>query len=464
MLDYETIYVNGQWEIVPDSKPLAVTDPATGEAVGSAPNCSGAVVDLAVAAARHAFPSWSNTDRAERRDLLVRLVTLLRDDAENLAQIIHREMGSTIEFSRSEQVGTPICIIEGYIDALTDDEPEEWIGNSLIVREPVGVVGAITPWNYPLYQLVTKVVPAMAAGCTVVAKPPEIAPLSSYRFAELLDEAGVPPGVFNLVNGLGSVVGEAIVRHPDVDMVSFTGSTRAGRRVGAVAAETIKRVSLELGGKSASIVLDGADLEQAVRATMGYCMANSGQVCNAWTRLLVQGAALETVEAVLQDTAAEFNAALGPLVSWGQYEQVQDLIQSGIDDGARIVLGGLGHPPGHSDGPYARPTVFADVEPSMRVAREEVFGPVLVLLTYDDVDDAVRIANDSVYGLHGAVWARDTTEGIAVARRLRTGQVDVNGAEFNILAPFGGYKQSGNGRELGRYGLEEFQEIKSIQV
>lgn len=274
MLDYETIYVNGQWEIVPDSKPLAVTDPATGEAVGSAPNCSGAVVDLAVAAARHAFPSWSNTDRAERRDLLVRLVTLLRDDAENLAQIIHREMGSTIEFSRSEQVGTPICIIEGYIDALTDDEPEEWIGNSLIVREPVGVVGAITPWNYPLYQLVTKVVPAMAAGCTVVAKPPEIAPLSSYRFAELLDEAGVPPGVFNLVNGLGSVVGEAIVRHPDVDMVSFTGSTRAGRRVGAVAAETIKRVSLELGGKSASIVLDGADLEQAVRATMGYCMAN----------------------------------------------------------------------------------------------------------------------------------------------------------------------------------------------
>jgi acyl-CoA reductase-like NAD-dependent aldehyde dehydrogenase len=349
---------------------------------------------------------------------------------------------------------------------------EERIGNSLVVREPVGVVGAISPWNYPLHQIVAKVAPALAAGCTVVLKPSEVAPLSAFLLAEVVEAAGLPPGVFNLVCGTGAVVGEALAAHPEVDMVSFTGSTRAGRRVSELASPTVKRVALELGGKSASIVVEDADLAKAVRSTVSSCFLNSGQTCTALTRLLVPRSRQAEAVKLAADIAEGFTvgdpfggeAKLGPLVSAPQRDRVREYIGQGMREGAELMVGGPEPPPGLDRGYYVRPTVFDNVLPGMTIAREEIFGPVLSVLTYEDEDDAVRIANGTRYGLAGAVWSADGRRAEAIARRLRAGQVDINGGRFNPMAPFGGYKQSGHGRELGRYGLEAFLEVKSLQL
>jgi acyl-CoA reductase-like NAD-dependent aldehyde dehydrogenase len=360
----------------------------------------------------------------------------------------------------------------GYVSILDDFSFEERVVTSLVVREPVGVVGAITPWNYPLHQIVAKVAPALAAGCTVVLKPSEVTPLNAFILAEIMDEVGVPAGVFNLVSGTGPVVGEAIASHPGVDMVSFTGSTRAGKRVSELAAQTVKRVHLELGGKSANVILDDANLDACIAPGVMYgCYLNSGQTCSALTRMLVardqQEEIVERAKAAAETVTlgpADSDAQLGPLVSATQRDRVRGYIQKGIDEGARLVTGGAEAPDGLDTGYFVKPTVFADVTPEMTIAQEEIFGPVLVIMPYDDEDDAVRIANSTVYGLAGAVQSGDLDRATRVARRIRTGQVEVNGGGFNIQAPFGGYKQSGNGRELGKFGLEEFLETKSLQL
>jgi acyl-CoA reductase-like NAD-dependent aldehyde dehydrogenase len=421
-------------------------------------------VDHAVAAACAAFPTWAATTPLERATLLRALNVLIRGHATELARLVQLEMGAPFEFAFSEHVGTPIAIIDDYAEQLSHEPEQERVGASLIVHEPIGVVAAILPWNYPLYQLVAKVVPAIAAGCTVVAKPSELTPLATHRFTELIEKAGFPAGVFNLVFGSGTVVGQAMSAHADVDMVSFTGSTRAGALVSAAAAPTVKRVTLELGGKSASVIAPDADLDAAVTASVQYCMTNAGQCCNAWTRLIAPRAQRDAVTRIARRVAAEIEPELGPLVSPQQYDRVQGYIEAGVEQGATLIAGGLGHPQNRDRGNYARVTVFGDVEPSMTIAREEIFGPVLAIMYYDTVEEAIRLANDTAYGLHGGVWAGDVNDAIAIARQLRTGQVDINGAQFNIRAPFGGYKQSGNGRELGPYGLAEFLETKAIQV
>jgi acyl-CoA reductase-like NAD-dependent aldehyde dehydrogenase len=349
---------------------------------------------------------------------------------------------------------------------------EEQVGNSLIVREPVGVVAAITPWNYPLHQIAAKVAPAMAAGCTVIVKPSQVAPLNAAVLADVIDEVGLPAGVFNLVTGRGSVIGEALALHPDVDMISFTGSTTAGRRVAEAAAGTIKKVALELGGKSPNIILEDADFEAAIKDGVGKCLLNSGQTCSALTRMLVPRARLAEAEQIAAGMAEYFKPGdpfesgtmLGPLVSEDQRKLVRDYIAKGSDEGAKLLTGGVEAPEGLDHGYFVAPTVFSEVTPDMTIAKEEIFGPVLVLMPYEDEEDAVRIANDSVYGLAGGVWSGDAERAKRVARRIRTGQVEINGGAFNPLAPFGGYKQSGYGRELGHFGLEEFLQVKALQL
>jgi acyl-CoA reductase-like NAD-dependent aldehyde dehydrogenase len=346
------------------------------------------------------------------------------------------------------------------------------VGNSLVVREPVGVVGCITPWNYPLHQIAAKVGPALAAGCTVVLKPSEVAPLNAFVLAEVVQQVGLPPGVFNLVTGYGPVVGEALASHPGVDMISFTGSTRAGKRVSELGAQTVKRVHLELGGKSASVVLDDADFEKAVAGSVRACYANSGQTCSAHTRLLVPKSRRDEAVAIAKKAAESYTVGdpvegksrLGPLISATQRDRVRSYIKKGVEEGATLVTGGPDAPEGLSKGYYVKPTVFADVRNDMTIAQEEIFGPVLSIIAYEDENDAVRIANDTIYGLAGGVWSGDAERAKRVARKLRTGQVDINGGNFNLFAPFGGYKQSGNGRELGKFGLEEFMELKSLQM
>jgi acyl-CoA reductase-like NAD-dependent aldehyde dehydrogenase len=357
-------------------------------------------------------------------------------------------------------------------EVMADFPFEETVGNSLVVREPVGVVGCITPWNYPLHQIAAKVAPALAAGCTVVVKPSEVTPLNAFVLAEIMQAVGLPAGVFNLVTGLGPEVGEALVIDPDVDMISFTGSTRVGRRIGELAAPMVKRVALELGGKSPNVILDDADLQAAVVDGLGKCFLNSGQTCSALTRMLVPRARLAEAEqiaaaAVAQTTVGdplEADTRLGPLVSEAQRERVRGYIRKGVEEGAKLVAGGDEPPEGLQRGYFVRPTVFSDVRPDMTIAQEEIFGPVLAIMPYDDEDDAVRIANDTIYGLAGGVWSGDPERAKRVARRIRTGQIEINGATFNPTAPFGGFKQSGHGRELGRYGLEEFLEVKSLQL
>ena len=392
--------------------------------------------------------------------------------AEEIAALISQELGMPLGQSRSIQAGLPTMSFGSMPRLLEEVAWEQEVGNSLIVREPVGVVGAITPWNYPLHQIAAKVAPALAAGCTVVLKPSEVAPLNAFVLAEIIDELGLPAGVFNLVTGTGPVVGEAIAAHPGIDMVSFTGSTRAGKRVTELAAQSVKRVALELGGKSPNVILDDADLETAVTDGVAKCYLNSGQTCSALTRMLVPREKLEEAERIAAAVAEatkvgdpfEDDTRLGPLVSDAQRERVRGYIEKGIEEGAKLVTGGAEPPEGLDRGYFVRPTVFSDVKTDMTIAQEEIFGPVLAIIPYDDEEDAVRIANDSVYGLAGGVWSADEERAKRVARRIRTGQVEINGGVFNPLAPFGGYKQSGHGRELGSFALEEFLQVKSMQL
>jgi len=386
--------------------------------------------------------------------------------------LVAQELGMPVPLAMMIQAGLPTMSFASMAQMLAEFQWEEEVGNSLIVREPAGVVGAITPWNYPLHQVSAKVAPALAAGCTVVLKPSEVTPLTAFVLAEIMEEVGVPAGVFNLVTGTGPVVGEAIASHAGVDMVSFTGSTRAGKRVSELASQTVKPVALELGGKSPNVILDDADLEQAVVDGIGKCFLNSGQTCSALTRMLVPRSRLPEAEAIAAAAVGQTTvgdpfdpeSALGPLVSDSQRERVRGYIRTGEEEGAKLLAGGAEPPEGSDRGFFVRPTVFSDVTPDMTIAQEEIFGPVLAIMPYDDEDEAVRIANDSVYGLAGGVWSSDPEHAQRVARRLRTGQVEINGAAFNPMAPFGGYKQSGHGRELGRFGLEEFLETKSIQL
>ncbi|WP_346122948.1 aldehyde dehydrogenase family protein [Micromonospora coerulea] len=449
---------------------LPVLNPATGDLVAEVPAGTSADVDRAVAAARAAFPGWAATGPAERAATLRRIAAGLAARQEEIASAITAEMGSPIAMSRTAQFAFPMAVLESVAGLADDFSWTEEIGNSLIVREPIGVVAAITPWNFPLQQIVSKLAPALLAGNTMVFKPSENAPLTARILAEVTDAAALPAGVFNVVYGTGPVVGEALSAHPDVDMISFTGSTRAGRRISAVAAGTVKRVALELGGKGANIILDDADLPQAVATGVMMAFANGGQVCGAWPRMLVPAARQEEVVALAVEAAQRFTVGdpntettvLGPMASEAHRQKVDGYIARGVAEGTRLVFGGPGRPEGLATGAYVRPTIFAAVDPRSALAQEEIFGPVLTIIPYADEEEAVAIANGTEYGLTSGVFG-EPEHALAVAARLRVGQVDINGGHWNPLAPFGGYKQSGNGREFGRFGLEEFLETKSIQ-
>jgi acyl-CoA reductase-like NAD-dependent aldehyde dehydrogenase len=474
---YPDFFIDGRWQSAAGDERRTIIDPSTEEAVGEVPEGSAEDVHRAVEAASRALPAWATTPPAERADALKRLQRLVLRNRSDLAATITHELGAPQRLALDVQVAVPARVLGAYARHAADFLWREEVGNSRVLREPAGVAGCITPWNYPLHQAVTKVAAALAAGCTVVLKPSEITPLCIFQFARLVEEAELPPGVFNLVCGDGPTVGEALVRHPAVDLVSFTGSTGAGRRVASLAAAQIKRVALELGGKSANLVLDDADLRRAVRTGVKNCFLNSGQTCSAWTRMVVPrqhlGEATELAVAAAEEHRVgdprHPETRLGPLVSRRQLDRVRGYIQQGIDEGAVLATGGVEPPRGPEGeildrGFFVRPTVFTEVDNVMTIAREEIFGPVLAILPHDGDDHAVSIANDSPYGLAGAVWSQDTDRAVAVARRLRTGQVDINGGRYNIEAPFGGMKQSGYGRELGRYGLEEFLQTKSLQL
>ena len=467
----DKLYIGGSWVPSTGTGTLDVVNSATEEVIGTIPEGTPEDVDRAARAAADAFESWSATSRDERSKILERVQEGLTARTAEIATLISQEVGMPFTLSNLIQVGLPVMSFSTAAQLATEFPFEEESGNSLIVREPVGVVGAITPWNFPLHQIAAKVAPALAAGCTVVLKPSEVAPLNAFILAEIFDEVALPPGVFNLVTGLGPVVGEAIASHPLVDMVSFTGSTRAGRRVMELAAAGVKRVALELGGKSPNVILEDADLSSAVPAGVAACYINSGQTCSALTRMIVPRSRLAEVEELAVQTAETYtpgdpfdaNTRLGPLVSATQLERVRGYIKKGVDEGATLLTGGVEPPEGLEHGYFVRPTVFTGVTRDMTIAQEEIFGPVLSIMPYDTEEEAVSIANDTVYGLAGGVWAGDKSHAESVARRLRTGQVEVNGGGFNPLAPFGGYKQSGIGRELGKYGLEEYLEVKSMQ-
>jgi aldehyde dehydrogenase (NAD+) len=463
------LYIDGKWQPQSGSGSIDVLSASTEEVIGSVPEGTAADVDHAARAARAAFDHWSQTSVQERAAWLLKLAGALKERGEQIANIISQEVGSPISMSTSIQAGLPVLVTSTYAQLITELKLEQEIGNSLVVREPYGVVGAITPWNYPLHQIMAKVAPALASGCTVVLKPSEVAPLNAMLLAEACESIGLPAGVLNIVTGYGPLVGEAIASHPLVDMVSFTGSVRAGKRVGALAAEGIKKVTLELGGKSAFVVLDDAPLEKAIPAGARNSMQNSGQTCSAWTRMVVPRSrykealdlAAQAIGALKLGDPLDPATRLGPLISATQRERVEGYIAKGKQEGARVVMGG-GRPAAFNKGYYVEPTIFADVQSKMTIAQEEIFGPVLSVLPYDTEEDAIGIANDTSYGLAGGVWSGDPERAMRVARRMRTGQVDVNGGKFNPLAPFGGYKQSGIGRELGMFGLEEYFQIKSI--
>lgn len=471
MIDRTTIFINGEWVSSHSTDVTEVRNPATGELVGRTPCGVAEDVDDAVAAARAAFEPWAATPVAERIALLDKVRDGLRARNDEIADLISDEMGSPRAFARAAHVSMGVKNFDFAARAMEEiaAEGEETIGSTLVIREPIGVVGAITPWNFPLHQISAKVAPALAAGCTVVLKASEVAPLSAFVLADLFEAAGFPPGVFNLVSGPGRTIGEHLSSHPEVDMVSFTGSTGAGRRIAQLAAPTLKKVALELGGKSANIVLDDADLEAVIPIAMKQCYANSGQACASLSRLLVPRGLLAEVERIAAEAAATWVAAspldletkLGPLASSAQQHSVLNYIQHGMDEGARLIAGGVTPP--IATGAYVAATVFSDVTPEMTIAREEIFGPVLAIMPYDSEDEAIRIANTAEYGLSGGVWSADRDRAVSVGRRIRTGQVVINGEPLNLRAPFGGYRQSGLGREYGRYGLEEFFEIKSLQ-
>ncbi len=471
MHEHSRLYIDGNWSKPSVRASLDVVNPATEKPIGRVPAASANDVDAAVRAAQRAFPVWALTPPAERASALARLLQALSTRSDELATLIASEVGTPLKIAGRIQVGLPLTVLESYISLLGEFRFEEEVGNSLVTLEPVGVTACITPWNYPLHQTMAKIAAALAAGCTVVHKPASQAPLSAFVLAEAVDAAGFPPGVYNLVSGAGNVAGAALVTHSGVDMVSFTGSTDAGRRIAELAAGSIKRVALELGGKSASLLLDDADLARAVRSSVNNCFLNSGQTCNALTRLIVPRSLQQEVVTLAREVAEGFvvgdpldaSTRLGPLISDGQRADVRRYIEVGIEEGATLVTGGSGPPAGLGVGFYVRPTVFADVRSEMTIAQEEIFGPVLSILPYEGENDAVRIANDSIYGLAGAVWSADRDRAVQAARRIRTGQIDINGAAFNPLAPFGGFRQSGHGRELGAHGLREFLEPKSVQ-
>jgi acyl-CoA reductase-like NAD-dependent aldehyde dehydrogenase len=468
----DKLFIGGEWVDPSGSETIDVINSSTEEVMGRIPQGTPEDVERAVAAARAAFDSWSQTPLVERQNTIRAIAAGLAARSEEIAATIAQEVGMPIGLSTAVQAGLPTMTFTSVPDLVEDIVWQEEIGNSLVVREPIGVVGAITPWNYPLHQIAAKVAPALAVGCTVVLKPSEVAPLNAFILAEIIEEAGLPAGVFNLVTGTGPVVGEAIASHPGVDMVSFTGSTRAGRRVSELAAQNVKPVALELGGKSPNVILDDADLETAVTDGVTKCYFNSGQTCSALTRMLVPRERLAEAEQIAAAVAGAFTVGdpfdedtkLGPLVSDVQRERVRGYINKGIEEGAKLVAGGADPPDGIDRGFFVQPTVFSDVRNDMTIAQEEIFGPVLSIIPYDDEEDAIRIANDSAYGLAGGVWSSDEERAKRVARRIRTGQVEINGGVFNPLAPFGGYKQSGHGRELGRYALEEYLAVKSMQL
>ena len=470
MISYTQHYVNGQWQAATSKDHFEVHDASTEEVMATVPQGTTEEASQAVLAARAAFPAWAALSVEERCQYIDKIVAGLKARTDEMATAIAREVGMPIKMAKMIQVGGPVFNWGNAAKVARAYHYEEKVGNSLVVREPIGVVGCITPWNFPLNQITLKVAPALAAGCTVVLKPSEIAPVNAMILTEIIHAAGLPPGVFNLVNGAGPVVGEVLASHPEVDMVSFTGSTRAGKRVAALAAESVKRVTLELGGKSASVVLPDADMAAAVKGTLSACLLNSGQTCSAHTRMLVPESRYEEIKALLQAGIAKYplgisldeNSRLGPLITATQRERVTGFIQQGLQEGAELIAGGSDKPP-FDKGYFVHPTALR-VKPDDTLAHEEIFGPVLVVLTYKDEAEAARIANDTIYGLGGGVWSGSDEHALAFARRMRTGQVDINGAPFNGNAPFGGYKQSGNGRENGKYGFEEFLEHKAIQL
>ncbi len=470
MLEKLDFYIDGKWVAPAAPRTLDVINPATEEAYARISLGSKADVDRAVAAARRAFETWSRTTREERLALLQRIIEVYQQHYGEMVETISCEMGAPVWLSKAAQAATGMAHLAEAMKILKDYHFEEVRGSTAIVHEPVGVCGLITPWNWPINQITCKVAPALAAGCTMVLKPSEVAPMSGLLFAQILHEAGVPAGVFNLVNGDGPTVGEAMSSHPGIDMMSFTGSTRAGIAVAKASADTVKRVSQELGGKSANIILEDADLQKAVAQGVQACFMNSGQSCNAPTRMFVPHAKQDQAIEIAKGAAAKVKVGdpfaegttIGPVVSETQFNKIQGLIKKGIDEGATLVTGGLGRPEGFNKGYYVRPTIFANVKNDMTIAREEIFGPVLSILPYETEADAIRMANDTVYGLSGYVQSGNLDHARKVASQLRTGNVHLNGAGADFSAPFGGYKQSGTGREWGIFGFEEFLEVKAV--
>ncbi|MFE5484839.1 aldehyde dehydrogenase family protein [Streptomyces sp. NPDC056527] len=462
MKSHDAMYIGGEWRPAASTDTIPVVNPADEQVIGHVPAGTAEDVDAAVHAARAAFRGWAATPPAERAKLIGALRDALAARAEEIAATVTAELGAPPQFAAAVHAGLPIAVAGTYADLAAAHPFEEKVGNSTVYSEPVGVVGAITPWNYPLHQIVAKVAPALAAGCTVVLKPAEDTPLTAQLFAEAVHASGIPAGVFNLVTGLGPVAGQALAEHEGVDLVSFTGSTAVGKRIGALAGGAVKRVALELGGKSANVILPSADLGKAVAVGIANVMANSGQTCSAWTRMLVPTDRYDEAVALAAEAVKKYvpGDRVGPLVNARQQQRVRGYIEKGVEEGARIVAGGPEAP--RETGYYVSPTVFADVTPDMTIAQEEIFGPVVSILRYEDEEDALAIANGTVYGLAGAVWG-ESEEAVAFARRMDTGQVDINGGRFNPLAPFGGYKQSGVGRELGAHGLSEYLQTKSLQ-
>jgi len=470
MVDRFKFYIDGAWTAPASAKSMPVVNPATEEAMYEIALGSAADVDKAVTAARRAFESYSMTTPEERAALLERVIEVYKGRMKEIAAAISDEMGAPLPLAERAQAAAGLGHLMNTLEVLKTYPFEERLGSAMLLREPVGVAGMITPWNWPLNQIACKVAPALAAGCTMVLKPSEYTPTSALIFAEVLHEAGVPAGVFNLVNGLGPEVGAAMASHPGLDMISFTGSTRAGIDVAQRAAPSVKRVTQELGGKSANIILDDANFEKAIGGGAAHCFMNSGQSCNAPTRMLVPFARMEEAAAIAKATAdktkvgdpKEAGTVIGPVVNRTQWEKIQALIEKGIQEGATLTAGGPGRPAGLNKGYYVRPTVFANVTSDMTIAREEIFGPVLSIIGFKDDEDAIRIANDTPYGLAGYVSSGDTGRARRVSRRIRAGNVNLNGVFNERAAPFGGFKQSGNGREWGRFGLEEYLEVKAV--